>query len=524
MERLPFQLPVCRWRTDDLGIPGRVGCRSPIIDAGPYGVVPARCFACTEADHLDQSAQAARLERPGDVRHLLMHVYPVGQWRRCLEQVHQRLSLFNGLRCLSFAQGAGTAPRDECEAAVRGWDARTYFPTNDPARKELVSYHWLMQQLLPYRSPQDVHFYCHSKAVCSGNRPDFDAAWTWAEAMYEALLDHWPAVRRELENHATVGIFRRGWARPLGTRAQWHFSGAFRWVRNADLFSRRWEQVQDHWLGVEMHVGEVFGRAEGSCLYGDFSTQDYGLYQSSEWRRWATPQREAWLASHGADKQSPQITTVILTSHVQPELVHEAIASVLAQTSDAWQLVIVATFKGVPVDAFSRYLTDARVSVVDTGEGRSWYNGPRGQAHAINAALREGRVRGDLVSCLSDDDRLAPGWVAAVQAAAADHPDQCAWWGMGERWALTADGVGRRLGLLLAGGVIDADHPGRGRIDGGQVVLRRSSWVDWPEAADLASQADGYWLDDLARDTPIHPVGALALIHRNTPLSTFTRG
>jgi len=519
MLRVP--LPLCRWRVQHPH-PGRIHCRSPLVAAGPHGLAYTRCYVCPDCDHLDQAAPAPAADQAGAVRHLLFHLYPVGSsWQWHCATLRRYMPLFNGRRILSVAVGPETATRDQVQAELGCDGVEIRAVRNDPGLKEVASYRSLIASLSSYRGPGDCHFYAHGKGVVT-------EAWgpacrRWTEAMYEALLGHWTAVRRALQDHAAVGIFRRLWRGPVQTLARWHYSGTFRWVRHADFYARDWTRVDAHWLGAETHVGMVFGKAESCCLYGEFATQDIGLYADSEWERWAEPRRREWVAEHQADREDPHCVTVLLTSHRQPELVHQAIASVLAQTTDQWQLIIIATFAAVPRDAFDRYRSDARITIIDTGEGSSGYTGPRGQGAALNRAIRSGMVQGDLVACLSDDDMLAPRWLGAAVAAAVEHPDQAAWWGIGDRQELAADGRTRRLGKLLASGVIDGGHKGRGQIDGGQVVVRRDAWQDWPEGAEQASQADGYWIDEIAWHRPIHPVDQLALIHRHTPDSTFTQ-
>jgi len=267
----------------------------------------------------------------------------------------------------------------------------------------------------------------------------------------------------------------------------------------------------------------VFGRAESACLYGEFDTTDIGLYAEPEWERWAEPRRREWLDAHASDRCVPALATVILTSHRQPELVHQAVASVVGQSVDCWQLLIVDSGELAAAGAFERYAEDARISVMETGETEDLRQRVGIQAWAVNEAIRRRRVLGDLVCVLSDDDYLAPDWLRQVGIAAALAPDQGAWAGWADRRELGADGAERQLGRLIPAAVAGEFYSLRGRVDGMQVAVRRCQWVDWPEDRELAPEADGHWMDRLARTCPIHPIGAHVGVHRHTPLSTFTR-
>lgn len=515
-----YELPTCRWR-HPVEWRGRVGCASPLRQSGPFGVPEHICTMCEFADHLDQSCPAAPAPQAGQVRHLLYHCYPVGDWRDHMRILRDNLSLFNGRRVLALAVGPETAGVDEVRGELAGLDVDLLRFDNDPSLKERVTFPTLLAALRQYQSRSDVTFYGHTKGVVS-SKVMGPAARRWADAMYEALLGHWPAVRSALQTHAAVGIFQRHWQGPVPTRAQWHYSGSFRWWRNQELYARDWQHVDPTWLGSETHIGLVFGRGEAACLYGEFATQDCGLYADSEWERWAEPQRRAWISAHLADRRAPSLLTVILTAHAQPELVHDAIASVQAQTDDAWQLLVVDSGAIAATGAYDRYGDDARISVMLTGETAEQRQAVAMQSWAINEAWRRGRVRGDLIMHLCDDDVLAPAIVATMRETARLHPDQSAWYGPAQRVRLHASGLVQQLGLLATVGVASPSNILRCRVDGMQVCHRRSARVDWPEKRELAALADGWWMDALSSNTPIHPVNALVGVHRHTPLSTFT--
>jgi hypothetical protein len=480
------------------------------------------CLMCGVVNHLDQAAPAPHVERAGAVRHLLFHLYPVGEWKWHAAQIRRRASLFNGRRVVAAALGPETASLGEVRDELDGLGVELVPVRNDPDLKEMAAYPELLETVKDFASPADCHLYAHSKGVVS-QRSIGPGARRWAEAMWEALADHWPAVARSLQGHAAVGIFRRLWEGPIKTLARWHFSGSFRWVRNADLFRRDWRRMDRTWLGSETHVGLVFGRGESDCLFGEFSTQDCGLYAEAEWERWAEPQRRAWLAEHAEDRVEPVLATVILTSARQPDLVHEAVASVFGQTTDSWQLLIVDAGELAASGAFDRYKTDARVSVFTTGEDEELRGRVAIQGWAINEAWRRGRALGDLVFHLSDDDAFHSGWLASVIERSRTHPHESAWYGRALRERIGPGGERYVLPPLGLVGPGTPANPLRCRVDGMQAACRRSARVDWTERRELAEHADGWWIDALAANHTVHPLDALAGVHRHTPASTFTR-
>lgn len=501
--------------------PGRYECRSP-LRLVPEGSVPDHwCMTCAVRDLAAPGAPVRSCPCAGQVRHLAYHVWPHGgEWEANLTSLRRRLSLFNGLRVFSVATGPDSASPAEVERALDGFDCVIMRVDNDANLREMASYPGLMRRLSPFRSDADCHWYGHAKGVSSIK---FSAmVREWRECMYEAQLDYWPAMQGLLSRFAAVGQFIRPAHIIPESPCKWHFSGTFSWRRHLPLFQREWDNYDQHWCGSESHLGRILERAEVANLYGEHCGAGLGLYLQEVWDGGMRAQHQQWTRDHASDLQAPLLATVILTAARQAELVHEAIESVRQQTVDSWQCLIVDAGELSAAGAYDRYAGDARISVMPTGESAWQRSRLCIQGWAINEAWRRGRVRGDLVCCLSDDDQLAPGWLAACLSAAREHPDQAAWVGPVERSAVAGDGQVQQLGRLDAQGVYGPGRPLRGRLDGMQLCVRRHAWRNWPEERARAREADGWWMDAVAAATPVHALPDLVGHHRHTPLSTWT--
>lgn len=514
-----YHLLPCRWRGGETTAE-RYECRSPLLVKQDSDVPAHWCMTCHVRDQGQTSPPAELLPAAGQVRHLAYHLYPRGsEWRPNMEQLRRRMSVFNGRRVIAVAVDHSTSSVEDVAAELAGLDVSIVQASNSAELREMATYPTLMRMLSVYQSAMDVHWYGHGKGVTS-------IEWAlpvreWREAMYSAQLDYWPAIRRLLSSSAAVGQFMRPMHVIPGSTCQWHFSGCFSWRRHLPLFKREWDTYDIHWCGSESHLGRLLARSEVHSLYGDVCAAGLGLYLEEVWAGGMRQQHRAWCEAHMADRQEPILVSVILTAARQAELVHEAIASVRAQTTDSWQLLVVDAGELAAAGAYDRYAGDARVQVMTTGETPEQRAGIGIQGWAINEAWRRGRVRGDLVVCLSDDDVLDPGWLVACIDAARAHPDQAAWHGRAERWAVAGDGQGQLLGVLAAEGVAGPGRQLRGVIDGMQLCCRRSAWRAWPEDRRRRRHADGWWMDAIAADTPVHPLAALVGRHRHTPLSTF---
>lgn len=357
------ELPVCRWRKEPTE-PGRYACVSRKIHAPPRGVTEEQCLTCWCRDHAERPAlpgpcvhlgarvglvlcepcgaaagrpvqvpahacalhgrctiaanvpglycceccpdRASEVRAPaaGLVRHLTYFVCPLGQmWRWNVQQLRRRMDLFNGRRVVFVVQGPGLAPvelvKQELDSARVEWITAD----NNPVLKEYVGFPALLRALSSCRSEEDVTFYGHCKGVSS-------SAWgpgvqAWAESMYEGLLDYWPVVRGVLEGKCCAGVWRKrqGWY-PVSP-STWHYAGTFRWVRNRDMYSRRWDEYMVDWCCPEDHVGRVFRWEESGCLFGDIGHPGTHLYGLDAWNVWARGEWERFKSEHVADRFCP---------------------------------------------------------------------------------------------------------------------------------------------------------------------------------------------------------------------------
>lgn len=476
-------------------------------------IVPAWCRTCK--DH--RPAPSILVSEIGGVRHLLYHVFPHAAnggaiWRWNVAKLKRRLSLFNGRRVVGIAVDGSTEPASAVRDALDGCGCEFVEVANNPALREGTTFHSLHERVAEFTGPEHATFFGHAKGVTS-------EAWAagarrWTEAMYSACLDYWPEVRRLLIGHPLVGPFKRvGNLFPEAPESTWHYSGSFRWFRNADVFRKSsWRDIDKVWIGVESWPSKHFEAEDGAVLIDEFPQTGLALYADDFWRERATPAVTAWHEAHIADRWNPLLLTCVLISHRKPGLVDETIRSIQEQTSPDWRLVVVDS--GELFEGLKRYESDSRVSVVMSPDGA------RCQGWQTNEVARRGLIVGDLVHYMTDDDLLDPGIFAAWQAAARSNPEKSAWFGPAER-AEIRGGQHVHLGTLDAA----AGERLNGRIDGIQACHRRGIVAPWPEGEDRETRAhaDGLYLDALQAATTVHRIGETVGVHRHTPVSEFTK-
>jgi hypothetical protein len=243
--------------------------------APALSVVPAVAPAAPPEDPLPQPAPrpteplALQPLRAMPRRHLLYHLWPVrgSTWRWNVAQLLQRIDLFNGRRIVAVVSDERCDDVAAVHAAFAGHGVEFVEMANS-ALGEAATFPGLLDRVA-VEGPGDLSFYAHAKGV--KYEPAFPpAVRRWAEVQYAAALDHWPAVREQLERFAMTGLLRR-----MGRFANhqrvgdWHYSGTFFWFRHDAVFGPRRRDVPPFYGGVEAWPGVMFSRHEAGCLLLD---------------------------------------------------------------------------------------------------------------------------------------------------------------------------------------------------------------------------------------------------------------
>ncbi len=198
-------------------------------------------------------------------RHLLYHVGALAKnetWRRNVEQLLNRIALFNGRRIVGIATGDGLVEPDEVKAAFRGEVNEFLISHNNPDLREVVNFIPLLSGVQQYQD--DITFYAHTKGV---TYPDEASVHRWTKIMYETCLDYFPRVFKLLQYYPVVGSFKNVGQAFTGSLMAWYYAGAFFWFRNRDVFTRDWRTVEQCMWGTESWPGSLFRPDEAGCIF-----------------------------------------------------------------------------------------------------------------------------------------------------------------------------------------------------------------------------------------------------------------
>lgn len=189
--------------------------------------------------------------------------------------------MFTGKRLVLIAQGDGLAPFHQvCDKFPESSDCLAV--ENSRELGEFRAFSALLSGVRD-TDPWQTTFYAHTKGVSPKYQQPgrLRTVRLWAEAMYTYNLDSIAEVDRALASKSVVGTFRRvGQFRSLHRLSRWHYSGAFFWFRNRDLFSRDWQSalIPSRYC-PEFYPSLLFGLEASACLgpdvVGDLYSYEY---------------------------------------------------------------------------------------------------------------------------------------------------------------------------------------------------------------------------------------------------------
>lgn len=253
-------------------------------------------------------------------RNLIMFIFPakgpvgqVAEWRRNLDQVLQRIDLFNGRRIFAIAVDHTTDTFDEVESVLTGHRCEILQFANRRDLGEVVAFKTLLERVKT-TNPNEITYYCHAKGASKQHSDQLPQIRRWADAMNEVLLDGIDDVQEALKTKTFAGAFRQISAQfPSGLTASynWHYPGTFFWFRHDIVFTNTtWDKVAEQYWGSEAWPGTQCPASQSACLLMD-RVKLASLYTARSWDTEAQPALDVWRQKRmGRSKPSVSIVTM----------------------------------------------------------------------------------------------------------------------------------------------------------------------------------------------------------------------
>lgn len=226
---------------------------------------------------------------------------------------------------------------------------------------------------------------------------------------------------------------------------------------------------------------------------------------------------------------SPKVTC-ILVSHDKPQYVNDAVKSVLWQTCEDWELIVIDSGTLLRAGHFD-WISDNRVRIIDSGENDSVRVNTAMASWCVNKVINGRLVNGYLVTYLHDDDILYPNAFDVFVNFVLENPHAFAVYASQDLMNFSEDGRGyvcgerraqEKRGLCVSSNMGDT-------INCSQLCHKASAfkWMNrpeyWPEDKPSEEQSDNIFASKIGSIVPIYPIDIKVCQNRRTPASKFNR-
>lgn len=226
------------------------------------------------------------------VVNLMYHIYPYGDhWRWNLDQLMDRIDLFNGRRIVGIAVNEKVASEQEVRKYLGSHIHEYIIVKNHPKEHEMATFQSQLAEL-ETNDPRHITFRGHAKGVVQFTRKE-DHILDWVEMLYRTNLDQFDLVKEHLTNKAFTGSCRKFNQFNKGVdRAT--YSGSFYWFRNCFIYGRGrhfWFPKHNFRWACEEWPGLVVKKDDTECLFLDDAKR---LYSVDYWNNTVLPLYEEW--------------------------------------------------------------------------------------------------------------------------------------------------------------------------------------------------------------------------------------
>lgn len=245
------------------------------------------------------------------VRNLMYHIWPAkhtDQWRWNLDQLLQRIHVFNGRRIVTIATDHKSESAEKVKAHLGNAVTDYMERDNNPRLGEQPSFVPMLASIIPYSGNNDITFYGHAKGVKYAGGIELDIIRTWTGLMYGTCLDYVPLVERHLQRWAITGSFRKTNIKLGGSR--WHYCGTYYWFRNSIISAYDWWGIDEDWSGTESWPGRLIRNPmRTSTLFVEGAKYSHTgasiAVRSDEYqRRVILPDFERWKATNAKNRNT----------------------------------------------------------------------------------------------------------------------------------------------------------------------------------------------------------------------------
>lgn len=188
------------------------------------------------------------------ITNLIYHIFATDSelmwWN--LRMIKQYLPIFNGKRIFTIAnKDTRNSPLSDTIINFLGSENTYFVVDNDIDRTYGGTYPFFEVSAPQIANTNENEFLFHAHSKGASYTEINPCVLLWTKAMYDLNLGQFAKVKDILTEYDTYGIFKRT-GTAFGNRVNWHYPGAFWWVRHTALFSYPWNTVEKDACATEI--------------------------------------------------------------------------------------------------------------------------------------------------------------------------------------------------------------------------------------------------------------------------------
>jgi len=223
------------------------------------------------------------------IHNLIYHIYaektnPILTFN--IENLKKYIHKFNGKKVININYEEENSADFIIDSIKKNNSNVEFFLTKNKETGGLYELYPFVTKLLPSiasNNENEFTFYAHAKGVTRYNSEKEFISLLWANLMYTKNLDDFGYINNILEKYPCAGCLKINKPYTALSFVNWHYSGAFFWFRNKDLFSREWKKCYNSIYGLEGYLATHFSSKEAFSIDPELPDNHEDIYKKENW-------------------------------------------------------------------------------------------------------------------------------------------------------------------------------------------------------------------------------------------------
>jgi len=216
----------------------------------------------------------------------LININPIVYFN--IREIKQHLHKFNGKKIINVNYDDLNIAQNFIQTNFSEYQDICFVFTDNSSVKTAYEILPFINKLMPMvysLNDNEYTFYGHSKGVTKYYTSANLACLLWAYTMYNRNLTNFDYISTILKNYSCCGTLKID--KPIGPLhfVPWHYSGAFFWFKNKDIFSKTWQNFYHDRFGLEGYLGMHIDSKMAYAISPKFIDGYENPYEMKNWNK-----------------------------------------------------------------------------------------------------------------------------------------------------------------------------------------------------------------------------------------------